>query len=304
MNAPDTPTTLSMFSMDPSDPLNDLRMSERARPLYEHVKRFIAQTVDPMAEKYEALGANRTGEDRWTYAPGQLDLLDAAKAQAKKEGLWNFFLPDAADRRRPVQPGLRLHRRRAGQEPDGQRMHELLGPRHRQHGSAGTRRHAGAEGAVAEAAAQRRDPLGLCDDRGAPCLVRRAQHRHQRAARRQRMGHQRREALHLRRRQPALQDADHDGAHQPRGAVAPAAVDDPGAQGHAGRQDHRRDACLRRRPCAARPHAHRLRQRARAQGQHPARRRPRLRDQPGAAGPGAHPPLHAQHRPGREGAGR
>ena len=48
-----------------------------------------------MAEKYEALGANRTGEERWTYAPGQLDLLDAAKAQAKKEGLWNFFLPNA-----------------------------------------------------------------------------------------------------------------------------------------------------------------------------------------------------------------
>jgi acyl-CoA dehydrogenase len=95
MNAPDTPTTLSMFSMDPSDPLNDLRMSERSRPLYEHVKRFIVQTVDPMAAKYEALGANRTGDERWSYAPGQLDLLDAAKAQAKKEGLWNFFLPNA-----------------------------------------------------------------------------------------------------------------------------------------------------------------------------------------------------------------
>ena len=96
MNAPGAPTTtLSMFSMDPSDPLNDLRMSERSRPLYEHVKRFIAETVNPMAEKYEALGANRAGDDRWTYAPGQLDLLDAAKAQAKKEGLWNFFLPDA-----------------------------------------------------------------------------------------------------------------------------------------------------------------------------------------------------------------
>jgi acyl-CoA dehydrogenase len=95
MNTPGAPITLSMFSTDPSDPLNDLRMSERSRPLYEHVKRFIATTVNPMAEKYEALGANRTGEDRWTYAPGQLDLLDAAKAQAKKEGLWNFFLPNA-----------------------------------------------------------------------------------------------------------------------------------------------------------------------------------------------------------------
>jgi acyl-CoA dehydrogenase len=90
-----TTATVSPFSLDPSDPLNDLRMSEKARPLYEHVKRFIVETVDPMAEKYNALGEGRTGADRWEYAPGQLDLLNAAKNQAKKEGLWNFFLPDA-----------------------------------------------------------------------------------------------------------------------------------------------------------------------------------------------------------------
>ncbi len=91
-----TPTaTVSPFSLDPSDPLNDLRMSEKARPLYEHVKRFIVETVNPMAEKYNALGEGRTGAERWEYAPGQLDLLNAAKNQAKKEGLWNFFLPDS-----------------------------------------------------------------------------------------------------------------------------------------------------------------------------------------------------------------
>ncbi len=95
MNAPDLASSFSMFSSDPSDPLNDLRMSERARPLYEHVKRFIVETVNPMAQKFEALGAHLTGDARWTYAPGQLEVLNAAKAQAKKEGLWNFFLPDA-----------------------------------------------------------------------------------------------------------------------------------------------------------------------------------------------------------------
>ena len=87
--------TASAFSLDPSDPLNDLRMSEKSRPLYEHVKRFIVETVNPMAEKYNALGEGRTGAERWEYAPGQLDLLNGAKNQAKKEGLWNFFLPDA-----------------------------------------------------------------------------------------------------------------------------------------------------------------------------------------------------------------
>ena len=87
--------TASAFSLDPSDPLNDLRMSEKSRPLYEHVKRFIVETVNPMALKYDKLGEGRTGAERWEYAPGQLDLLNGAKNQAKKEGLWNFFLPDA-----------------------------------------------------------------------------------------------------------------------------------------------------------------------------------------------------------------
>jgi acyl-CoA dehydrogenase len=81
------------FGFDPKDDLNDLRMSEKATPLYEHVKRFIAETVAPMSEKFHKLGEGRA--DRWGYAPGQLELLEEAKDQAKKEGLWNFFLPDA-----------------------------------------------------------------------------------------------------------------------------------------------------------------------------------------------------------------
>jgi acyl-CoA dehydrogenase len=46
-----------------------------------------------MSEKFHKLGEGRA--DRWGYAPGQLELLEEAKNQAKKEGLWNFFLPDA-----------------------------------------------------------------------------------------------------------------------------------------------------------------------------------------------------------------
>ncbi|PKP80450.1 MAG: acyl-CoA dehydrogenase [Alphaproteobacteria bacterium HGW-Alphaproteobacteria-18] len=73
--------------------LNDLRMSEAARPLYEHVKRFIAETVEPMYEEFERLGEGK--KDIWSYAPGQLEALEKAKDEAKKQGLWNFFLPDA-----------------------------------------------------------------------------------------------------------------------------------------------------------------------------------------------------------------
>jgi acyl-CoA dehydrogenase len=86
----------------PANPLNtddfggemyNLAMSEGARPLLEHVKEFIANEVEPITEEYFRLGADR--EDRWSYAPGQLELLDGAKAKAKANGLWNFFLPDA-----------------------------------------------------------------------------------------------------------------------------------------------------------------------------------------------------------------
>ena len=81
------------FTLNPSDDLNDLRMSESAMPLYEHVKRFCRDVVDPMSVKFHKLGEGRA--DRWSYAPGQLETLEEAKNQAKKEGLWNFFLPDA-----------------------------------------------------------------------------------------------------------------------------------------------------------------------------------------------------------------
>ena len=81
------------FGFNPNDDLNDLRISEAAVPLLEHVKRFIRDTVEPMSVEFHRLGEGRA--DRWSYAPGQLEVLEAAKDQAKKEGLWNFFLPDA-----------------------------------------------------------------------------------------------------------------------------------------------------------------------------------------------------------------
>ncbi|MFN3213370.1 MAG: acyl-CoA dehydrogenase family protein [Henriciella sp.] len=76
-----------------NDDLFDLRMSDDARPLYDHVKKFIADVVDPMSIKFHELDKNKT--DIWSYAPGQLEVLEEAKDEAKKQGLWNFFLPDA-----------------------------------------------------------------------------------------------------------------------------------------------------------------------------------------------------------------
>ena len=73
--------------------MNDLRMSEKARPLFDAVVRHINDNVVPIAEEFEALGKGRA--DRWSWAPGQLELLQTAKDKAKAAGLWNFFLPNA-----------------------------------------------------------------------------------------------------------------------------------------------------------------------------------------------------------------
>jgi acyl-CoA dehydrogenase len=83
----------SSFQLNPQDELNDLRMSEKALPLLNKVKDFIREVVEPMSVEFHRLGEGRP--DIWQYAPGQLELLDAAKDKAKAAGLWNFFLPNA-----------------------------------------------------------------------------------------------------------------------------------------------------------------------------------------------------------------
>jgi acyl-CoA dehydrogenase len=83
----------SSFKLNPQDALNDLRMSDKALPLLNRVKAFIAEVVNPMTEEFHRLGEGKT--DVWSYAPGQLEVLEAAKDKAKAAGLWNFFLPDA-----------------------------------------------------------------------------------------------------------------------------------------------------------------------------------------------------------------
>ena len=86
----------------PANPLNlddfggehyNQSMSAGARPLLEQVKEFITNEVDPITAEFFRLGEGRA--ERWSFAPGQLELLDGVKAKAKAIGLWNFFLPDA-----------------------------------------------------------------------------------------------------------------------------------------------------------------------------------------------------------------
>ena len=64
-----------MAGLETTDEMNDLRMSEGAKPLLEKVKAFIEKEVEPITLEFFRLGADRT--DRWSWAPGQLELLDS-----------------------------------------------------------------------------------------------------------------------------------------------------------------------------------------------------------------------------------
>ena len=57
------------------------------------VKKHIVDNVEPITEEFSALHNEK--EDRWSWHPRQLELLDGAKNKAKESGLWNFFLPDS-----------------------------------------------------------------------------------------------------------------------------------------------------------------------------------------------------------------
>ena len=82
-----------MYSGITTDDAMNLAMSAKAVPLYNAVKEFIANEVEPVTEKYFALGEGRP--DRWQYGEGQLELLDELKRKARAKGLWNFFLPNS-----------------------------------------------------------------------------------------------------------------------------------------------------------------------------------------------------------------
>ena len=73
--------------------LNNLAMSQAAKPLFDAVKKHIDENVAPMSEEFFRLGQGR--KDPWSWAPGQLELLEVAKNKAKASGLWNFFLPNS-----------------------------------------------------------------------------------------------------------------------------------------------------------------------------------------------------------------
>ena len=70
----------------------NLGVSDRLRPLLEAVTAFIDERIIPVDEEYMAEVANG---DRWTLNERQTEIMEGLKAEAKEQGLWNFWLTDS-----------------------------------------------------------------------------------------------------------------------------------------------------------------------------------------------------------------
>ena len=290
----------------------DFSPSPRATELLDLVGTFVRDEIEPVAADYHRQVTEAAAGGSWAESP----ILGRAEGQGQGAGVVEPLPAGRALRAlrrevrhpwrdRPDQRRLRPAGRADGPgDPPGAVRLQLPRARHGQHGGAAEVRHRRAEGAVARAPARRPDPLGVHDDRAGCGLLRRHQHggdggRRRRRGRRQRhasggrpgVGHPDCRILVFmglrtlregarRRPPPPAHDGARPGGH-PRGEGRAAAVDDERP----------------RRP--GRPRRGQLRRRARAEGEHPPRRGPRVRDRAGPPRAGAGAPLHAADRAGR-----
>ena len=87
--------------------LDDLRMSEKARPLFEAVKRHIRDNVDPITEEFERLGEGRA--DRLSCLPAGAGGAVAAQSgllPARQSGELAEAWPLPGGRRKPERRGV------------------------------------------------------------------------------------------------------------------------------------------------------------------------------------------------------
>ena len=265
---------------------------------------WTSTSTRPSSATTDEIEANTAGRQALDAAA---DRSRSSSPRRAPQGLWNLFLPATARQARatkapacPTATTRRWPRSWAAcrgrsevfncSAPDTGNMETLerYGTAEQQ-GSAGSSRCSTARSARAFAMTE-----------PAVASSRRHQHRSAHRARRRRVRHQRPQVVDLRRRRPALQDLHLHGQDRPRRAAPLAAVDDPGA----GATRPASRSCARSTVFGYddAPHGHMevdVRERARAGRQHPARRRPRLRDRAGPPRAGPHPPLHAPDRPGR-----
>ena len=202
-------------------------MSERQKHWRDRVMAFMDAHVYPAVETYDRQDA--AGE-RWKVIP----ILEELKVKAKAEGLWNLFLPPSSDHDEGEYRGAGLTNldyalcsEQMGRVSVGVGSVQLLGARHRQHGGSAPLRFAGAKSQVAQAAARRRNSLGIPDDRAGGGFIRRHQYRDLHRRRRQRLCDQGPQVVVVGRRRSALQDRHCHGQDRPEPGPARTAVANP-----------------------------------------------------------------------------
>ncbi|CAA9529570.1 MAG: Acyl-CoA dehydrogenase, partial [uncultured Solirubrobacteraceae bacterium] len=197
--------------------------------------------------------------------------------------------------RRPDEPRVRAARGDLGPVAHRPGGHQLQRAGHGEHGGADALRHPGPAGALAAPAPGRRDPLDVLHDRAGRGVLGRHEHRALHRARRGRVRPERAQVVGVGRAAPQLPDPHRDGQDGSRGADPPPAEHDPRPARPPGRRD-RPPAARLRLPGPGGPRRAALRGRPRPGGEPRGRRGRRLPHLPGAARPGADPPLHADGR--------
>ena len=70
----------------------NLGLSEELVAIREKIRRFVSDKVEPLEPEY--LAEISVG-DRWSHTPRQEEILNGLKQEARRQGLWNFFLPES-----------------------------------------------------------------------------------------------------------------------------------------------------------------------------------------------------------------
>lgn len=70
----------------------DLGVTDRLQPILDDVRSFIKEKVLPVDEEFLSEVAKG---DRWDQTARQTEILEGLKAEARQQGLWNFWLTDS-----------------------------------------------------------------------------------------------------------------------------------------------------------------------------------------------------------------
>ena len=72
--------------------MKDLELSEKLVEVREKIRTFVEEKVAPVEVEYHnevSVG------DRWSHTPRQDEIMESLKAEARRLGMWNFFLPES-----------------------------------------------------------------------------------------------------------------------------------------------------------------------------------------------------------------